>query len=106
MKRLAQTIHLRSEAISEYERLHEDAWPEVLEALRAANIRNYSIFRRGMVLFAYLEYHGSDWAADQARIAAAPRLQEWARVTGALQAPVEDGLEVAWVELNEVFHLA
>ena len=105
MRRLAHMIHLRPDAVAEYEALHVEVWPEVLEALRGANIGNYSIFRRGTVLFSYLEYHGVDWAVDQARVAAQPRLQEWARVTGALQAPVEDGNEVVWVELNEVFHL-
>ena len=33
----------------------------------ACNIRNYTIFYREGVLFAYFEYHGEDFAADMAR---------------------------------------
>ena len=41
-------------AIDEYERLHADAWPGVLDAdPTRSNIRNYTIFRDGDDLFAY-----------------------------------------------------
>jgi L-rhamnose mutarotase len=39
----------------EYKRRHDEIWPEMVAALRGAGIRNYSIFRDGSTLFAYLE---------------------------------------------------
>ena len=72
MRRFGQVIGVRPERIEEYERLHAEAWPGVLAAIRAANIRNYSIFRTGRELFAYFEYVGDDFAADMAAMAADP----------------------------------
>jgi L-rhamnose mutarotase len=39
----------------EYERRHDEIWPEMVEALREAGISNYSIFRHGLTLFGYFE---------------------------------------------------
>jgi L-rhamnose mutarotase len=38
-----------------YQEKHDAVWPEIVELLRRNGIRNYSIFRRGLDLFAYLE---------------------------------------------------
>ena len=53
--------------------------PEVLAVITKANIRNYSIFLREPenILFAYWEYHGSDFAADAAVMAQDPAMQKW-----------------------------
>ena len=39
----------------EYKRRHDEIWPEMVEALREAEVRNYSIFRHGLTLFGYFE---------------------------------------------------
>ena len=39
----------------EYARRYQEIWPEMLESLRSAGIRNYSIFRHGLTLFGYFE---------------------------------------------------
>ena len=54
---------------------------------RAANIRNYSIYRHGELLFAYFEYVGDDFAADMARMAADPIIQAMVALTDAMQEP-------------------
>ena len=77
MKRLASVIGMPAENSEEYERLHAAVWPAVLERLTLSNIRNYSIYRHGEVLFAYMEYVGDDFEADMAAIAADPATQEW-----------------------------
>ena len=69
MLRIAETIRLRPERREEYLALTGEVWPGVEAALRAAQIRNYSIFIRGDTLFAYHEYHGDDFDADLAPIA-------------------------------------
>ena len=61
VRRFGQRIDVRPERIEDYERLHADPWPGVLEQIRRSNIRNYTIFRDGIDLFAYFEYIGDDF---------------------------------------------
>jgi L-rhamnose mutarotase len=52
-----------------------------------------------------MEYHGDDYAADMAKMAADPVTQEWWKITGPMQEPVPDAGEGAWwKEIPEVFH--
>jgi L-rhamnose mutarotase len=44
-QRSAFVLHVRPERIDDYVQAHAEVWPEMLEALTAAGIRNYSIFR-------------------------------------------------------------
>ena len=56
MQRIAFIIRLKPGADPvEYKRRHDEVWPEMLDALRNAGLRNYSIFRDGSTLFAYVE---------------------------------------------------
>ena len=106
MQRIAQIIRVKPEAIDEYERIHAAVWPEVLATIAACNIRNYSIFRLGTTLFAYFEYHGADYAADMARMAADPKTQEWWKITDPMQEPVaEHSPGQWWTPAPEVFHI-
>jgi L-rhamnose mutarotase len=38
-----------------YKKKHEEIWPEMLALMQRDGIRNYSIYRHGLTLFAYLE---------------------------------------------------
>ena len=38
-----------------YKKKHDEIWPEMLELMRRQGIRNFSIYRYGLTLFAYLE---------------------------------------------------
>lgn len=106
MKRVASVIGVKSEHRAEYERYHAAVWPSVLERLTASNIRNYSIYRHGDLLFSYFEYVGDDYDADMAAIAADPETQRWWAVQEPLQSPLEDRREGEWwKELPEIFHL-
>ena len=105
MRRFAQVIGVRHDRIEEYERLHAETWPGVLAAIRAANIRNYSIFRHGSQLFAYFEYVGGDFATDMATMAAEPTVIEWWKQTDAMQEPLPDREPGTWWKtIPEVFH--
>ncbi|MGO1413146.1 MAG: L-rhamnose mutarotase, partial [Microbacterium gubbeenense] len=70
MKRIASVIGLAAEHREEYEAYHAAVWPEVLQTISDCNIRNYSIFRYGDLLFSYFEYVGDDYDADMAKMAA------------------------------------
>ncbi|WP_052890353.1 L-rhamnose mutarotase [Thermogemmatispora carboxidivorans] len=105
MRRVGQIIGLKPDAIETYERLHAAVWPEVLATIHACNIRNYTIFRHGTLLFAYFEYVGDDYEADMAKMAADPKTQEWWKLTDPLQEPVESRAPGEWWALmREVFH--
>src|SRR5439155_20270653 len=54
-QRSAFVLKIRPDKIEEYVEAHRAVWPEMLDALRAAGIRNYSIFRAGNEVFGYFE---------------------------------------------------
>jgi L-rhamnose mutarotase len=105
MRRFGQVIRVRPERVEEYERLHAETWPGVLAAIRAANIRNYSIFRHGELLFAYFEYVGVDFAADMVAMGADPVIRDWWKRTDAMQEPFPEREPGSWwLTVPEVFH--
>ncbi len=106
MQRIAQLIQVNEADIPEYERIHAEVWPGVLRQIAKSNIRNYSIYRHGNLLFAYMEYHGDDYAADMAAMAADPTTQEWWKITAPMQSQVPEAAEGEWWHtLREVFHV-
>ena len=55
MTQHAWVLEVRPGYEEEYMRRHQEIWPEMVEALREAGIRNYSIFRHGLTLLGYFE---------------------------------------------------
>jgi len=76
--------------------LHAAVWPEVLDALRKANVTNYSIFRRDSLLFSYMEYRGSDLVADMAGMASDPATKRWWEVVMPLQRTMRSSADEEW----------
>lgn len=105
MQRFGQVIGVKANRIAEYEEIHAAVWPEVLALIHQYNIRNYSIFRLGTTLFAYMEYVGDDFAADMAAMAEEPVNKHWWTLTDEMQEPVADRAEGEWwANMTEVFH--
>ncbi|WP_265517385.1 L-rhamnose mutarotase [Nitratireductor luteus] len=107
MQRMGMVIGLKPEKVEEYKRLHAKVWPDVLAMISACNIRNYSIFLKEPenLLFGYWEYHGTDFAADAAKMAADPATQKWWDVCMPCQEPLETrGKGEWWAMMEEVFH--
>ena len=107
MQRMGMVIGVKPEKIEAYKRLHAAVWPEILAKISDCNIRNYSIYLKEPenLMFSYFEYHGTDFAADMARMAADPRTQEWWAVCMPCQDPLttrKDG--EWWAQMEEVFH--
>ncbi|HEX6398160.1 MAG TPA: L-rhamnose mutarotase [Steroidobacteraceae bacterium] len=105
MKRFGQVLKLRPEFRDEYVRHHAAVWPGVLAQIRRSNIRNYSIYLKDGILFAYFEYVGSDFAADMRAMAADPETQRWWALMEPMQQkwPTATGQEW-WADMPEVFH--
>lgn len=62
-ERSAFVLRVRPDRIDEYVEAHRAVWPEMLDALRAAGIRNYSIFRHRNQVFGYFEADDLERAA-------------------------------------------
>ena len=110
MKRYGWVIGVKEDKIDEYKKLHTAVWPEVLDMIKQCNISNYSIYMRKLLngrnyLFSYLEYTGSDFDADMAKMAADPMTQKWWDVCMPCQEPLPDKAEGEWwADMEEVFH--
>jgi L-rhamnose mutarotase len=61
-QRTAFVLRVRPEKVEEYVRAHREVWPEMLDAIRGAGIRNYTIFRDGNQMFGYFEADDLDAA--------------------------------------------
>ena len=55
MAQYAWDAEVRPGYEEEYRRRHDEIWPEMVETLKEAGVRNYSIFRHGLTLFGYFE---------------------------------------------------
>ena len=106
MKRIGQVIGVKPEDFEAYKKYHAAVWPEILKKITACNIRNYSIFHKDGLLFAYMEYIGDDFEADMAKMAADPKTQEWWAIMKPMQQPLDTRDEGEWwSNMEEVFHL-
>ena len=107
MQRMGLVIGLKPEVIAEYKRIHVAVWPDILALISRCNIRNYTIFLRGDMLFSYYEYVGTDYAADQALIRADPATQRWWQLTDPCQERLPGTPEgEQWAPLTEIWHLS
>jgi L-rhamnose mutarotase len=107
MERMGLVVGLKPSIVGEYKRIHADVWPEVLHAIRGSNIRNYTIFLKEPenLLFAYWEYHGTDFAADMEKMKSVPRMRDWWRITDPMQVPLDSRREGEWwATMENVFH--
>jgi L-rhamnose mutarotase len=109
MQKMGMVIGIDPARIAGYKALHAEVWPQVLARLREAHVHNYSIFLREPenLLFGYWEYHGSDFAADMAHVAADPETKKWWRLCAPCQLPLasrDDGEH--WTMMQQIFHMA
>jgi L-rhamnose mutarotase len=96
-------MHIVPGAEQEYQRRHQQVWPEMLAELKAAGCRNYSIFRDGLQLFGYLEVDDLDrYRSYLAESAVATR---WEAHMGDILLREVDPVTSFPPLLPEVFHL-
>lgn len=105
MKRIGFLLKVKSDKLAEYKRHHEAVWPEMLDALRQAGWRNYSLFmREDGLLFGYFETPNSlaEAQAAMAKTAVNTRWQEL--MAPFFEIPPGARPDQMLVELEEVFH--
>jgi L-rhamnose mutarotase len=102
VERVCFLLQVRADRLDEYRERHRAVWPEMLDALRDAGWRNYSLFLRDDgLLVGYVEV--DDFEDAQRAMGATEVNDRWQRD----MAPFFDArADHALVRLEEVFHLA
>jgi L-rhamnose mutarotase len=100
----AWVLEVRPGHEEEYKKRHDEIWPEMLEALRAAGISNYNIFRHGLTLFGYFET--DDLARTQAILADNPVNAKWGDWMGPIMKVEVDPATRFPFLLPRQFHMA
>ena len=103
MPRYCLLGHVDPNRLDEYREAHSAVWPELLEALRDAGWRNYSLFvRDDGLLIGYAE--ADDLAVAQERVATAEVNTRWQAAMAELFQS-EGAPDEAWEIIPEVFNL-
>ena len=76
MERFAWKGRIKPGMQAEYKRRHDEIWPEMVEVLKNAGIRNYTIWSDGDVLFGYYECEHGIAYAEKAQ-AGSPVVDRW-----------------------------
>lgn len=100
-QRTGFVLRVKPERVDEYVLAHAHVWDEMREALSAAGIRNYTIFRSGNQMFGYFE--ADDMAAVEAYLAGQEVSARWQdAMSDLLEERVPDG---GPPPLEEIFRL-
>ena len=111
MKRAGMVIGTVSEKMELYRRLHDgvnDDNREIVELLKKHNYQNYNIFLTRMddgkeYLFAYYEYIGDDFDADNAELATHEEYRNWIELTGTCQKSLHN--VKGWKMMEHIFYM-
>jgi L-rhamnose mutarotase len=87
----------------EYQRRHDEIWPELVAELQKAGVRNYTLFRRDTTVIAYAECH-PDAATAFGRVGATEVNARWSEWFADVLARLSDE-NGALIEASEVWHL-
>jgi len=103
MKRHAFTMKLKPGSMAEYQKRHDEIWPELSAALRAAGISDYSIFldEATLTLFAVQKQADNHTLAD---LPDHPIVKKWwAYMSPLMEVNADNSPKCG--NLREVFHL-
>jgi L-rhamnose mutarotase len=105
MERVCFLLRVRPDRLDEYRARHREVWPEMLDALRAAGWRNYSLFlREDGLLVGYLETES--FAAAQAAMEATDVNARWqAEMAPFFELGEGERPDTGFVRLEEIFHV-
>lgn len=103
MKRQAFKMFLKPGCESEYEKRHNEIWPELRQLLKEAGVGNYSIFwdRDTNILFAYQEVSGDQGSQD---LGTTEIVQKWWAYMADVMETKEDNSPVS-IPLPQVFFM-
>jgi L-rhamnose mutarotase len=103
VERLCFTFEVRPGAEAEYEKRHDEVWPELADAITGAGCANYSLFRRGTTITAYVECH-PDVATSLGKLLSSEVNARWSESFKDIVVSVTDD-EGNLYRADEVWHL-
>lgn len=104
MERYAWKAALKPGMLAEYRRRHDEIWPQMVQVLKQAGMRNYSIWQVDEELFGYYECEGG--AAHAAEIQAqSPVVAQWNRYMQDVMVMGTDPETGAQPQLKQVFYM-
>ena len=102
--RVCFQLQVKPERIDEYRQRHSAVWPDMLQALKATDWNNYSLFLRADgLLIGYFET--ADLASAQAEMAATDVNARWQTEMGEFFVALDGAPDTGFLQLTEVFHL-
>lgn len=109
MKKFALTLALKDdpELIREYERFHENVWPEVLKSIVDSGIREMEIYRLDTRLFMTITAD-ADFSFDKKSLMdkTNDRVQEWEELMWKYQQKIPGSApDEKWVLMKKIFEL-
>lgn len=109
MNRYCLALDLKDEPalIAEYERYHQQVWPEILDSITSSGIKALDIYRTGNRLFMIMETN-DDFSFDKkgAADAANPKVQEWETLMWKFQQSLPGSKPgEKWVLMKKIFEL-
>ena len=110
MDRYCLTLDLKDnlELIGEYERFHENVWPEIKESIRASGITEMQIYRFSNRLCMIMEVTDNfSFEKKAAEDADNPKVQEWENLLWKFQQAVPGSKPgEKWVLMKKIFELS
>ena len=104
MEKYAWKASIKEGCKEEYRRRHNEIWPEMIEVLKAAGIKNYTIWNTGNELFGYYECEkGVEFAAKVQ--SESPVVKKWDEYMKDILIMKIDPVTKAQPKLEKVFEL-
>ena len=104
MARVAFRLRLRPGVVEEYEKAHQQVWPELLAKMKEVGISHYSIFRRGLDLFLVMTVE--DFERAWKILEDDPANLRWQKEMGHLFDPISDlSPGERFAMMKEVFYM-
>ena len=109
MKRYCLALDLKEDPvlIAEYDRWHQNVWPEITKSIKESGIADLQIYRTANRLFMIMETNESfSFERKSERDAANPKVQEWEELMWKFQKPLpwaKDGEK--WILMEQIFQL-
>lgn len=103
MEKIAFVMQLNPGCEAEYEKRHDEIWPELVDQLKQAGVEDYSIFLhpQTLQLFGVL-WRKNDHTMDQ--LPATEVMKRWWAYMGDIMQTHPDNSPQS-IELNKIFHL-
>jgi L-rhamnose mutarotase len=108
-KRYCLALDLKDDPalIAEYEKYHQQVWPEIIDSIRNSGIDVLDIYRTGNRLFMIIEANENfSFEKKAASDAANPKVQEWEELMWKFQQAMPGAKPgEKWVLMKKIFEL-